>query len=110
DRADVIVEDHLDDPAALGDRRGGTAGATLASPKVAVTLSPVPELDLYLDLGRGFHSNDARGAVRAEGPATLLVPATGYEAGARAHFWKPLTLTAALFRIDIESEQVYVGD
>ena len=29
-------------------------------------------MDLFLDYGRGFHSNDARGAVRGTDPATLL--------------------------------------
>jgi TonB dependent receptor/TonB-dependent Receptor Plug Domain len=110
DRADVTVEDRLDDPDVLGDNRGGTQGSTLASPKVAVVLSPIRELDLFLDFGRGFHSNDARGATRTEGRATLLVPATGYEIGARVRPWKPLTLTVAAFRLDLESEQVYVGD
>jgi outer membrane receptor protein involved in Fe transport len=110
DRVDVTVEDRLEQQATRGDGATGTAGATLVSPKVAVVLSPLPELSLFLDFGRGFHSNDARGATRRSDPASLLVPATGYEVGARARPWRSLTLTAALFRLDLESEQVYVGD
>jgi hypothetical protein len=68
------------------------------------------DFDLFVDVGRGFHSNDARGAVRAAQPATLLVPAMGYEVGARARPWEPLTFSAAAYRIDLDSEQVYVGD
>ncbi len=110
DRADVSVDDRLDDLATVGDSDGGSAGATLASPKGSVILSPRHWLDLFVNVGRGFHSNDARGAVRSVDPATLLVPATGYEVGVRAAPWQPLTVTAAAYRLDLDSEQVYVGD
>ena len=110
DRADASVEDRLDDPSALGNRDGGSKGATLASPKGSVILSPLKWLNFFVNVGRGFHSNDARGAVRSVDPATLLVPATGYEVGVRAAPWKPLTLTAVAYRLDLDSEQIYVGD
>jgi outer membrane receptor protein involved in Fe transport len=110
DRADASVEDGLDDPATLGNANGGTAGATLVSPKAALTLTPIEQLQLFLDFGRGFHSNDARGAVRAEDPADLLVVATGYEVGTRIIPWEHLAFSVAGFRIDLDSEQVYVGD
>jgi len=110
DRADVSVEDRAFDPARPGNGATGSRGAMLLSPKATAVFSPAPGLDLFLDFGRGFHSNDARGAVRRAAPATLLVPATGYELGTRIRPWKPLTLNAAVFRIDLASEQVYVGD
>ena len=110
DRADVSVEDRLDDATTRGNRDGGSAGATLASPKGSVILSPFRWLGFFVNVGRGFHSNDARGAVRATNPATLLVPATGYEIGVRGAPWDPLVLTAAAYRLDLDSEQVYVGD
>lgn len=110
DRSDVSVDDRLDDPNTLGDRDGGGDGATLVSPKASVTLSPLEHFDFFVNFGRGFHSNDARGAVRAASPATLLVPATGYEVGMLARPWKQLTLSAAAYRLDLDSEQVYVGD
>jgi outer membrane receptor protein involved in Fe transport len=110
DRADVAVADRLEDLAAPGREGTGDAGATLVSPKAALAMSPLHELDLFVDVGRGFHSNDARGAVRALAPATLLVPALGYEVGVRARPWQPLTLSAAAYRLDLDSEQVYVGD
>jgi len=34
----------------------------------------------------------------------------GYEVGVRARPWQPLTLSAAAYRLDLDSEQVYVGD
>jgi hypothetical protein len=110
DRADVSVEDRLDDMSATGNNATGTQGATLVSPKVAVAFSPIPQLDLFLDFGRGFHSNDARGATRSVDRATVLVPATGYEIGTRIRPARPLTLSVAAFRLDLDSEQVYVGD
>ena len=110
DRFDVIVDDLLEDRTNLGNATSGTKGATLFSPKATAVVSPLKQLDLFLDFGRGFHSNDARGAVRAVNPDTLLTPATGYEAGVRFKPIKGLTFDAAAFLIDLESEIVWVGD
>ena len=110
DRMQVDVEDHLDDPTSTGNRNGGTASAMLVSPKGSLILSPLGWLDMFVNFGRGFHSNDARGATRQSGATDLLVPATGYEVGTRANVWEPLTLTVAAYRLDLDSEQVYVGD
>lgn len=110
DRADVSVEDRLDGPGALFNTKTGTQGSTLISPKAAFVLSPLSWMDLFLDIGRGFHSNDARGAVRSQDRARLLTPATGYEVGTRIRPLKPLTLSFSAFRLDLYSEQVYVGD
>lgn len=110
DRADVSVDDRLDDRSRVGNNQTGTQGSALISPKAALVLSPLSWMDLFLDFGRGFHSNDARGAVRAADPAKLLTPATGYELGARVRPIKALTISLAAFRLDLDSEQVYVGD
>jgi outer membrane receptor protein involved in Fe transport len=82
-RVDVAVDDHLDDKRPAGQKQSGTKGATLFLPKAMAVVSPIPELDLFASWGRGFHSNDARGAVFQQSPVTLLTPATGYEAGVR---------------------------
>ena len=108
DRMDAIVVDRISPTSA--NTIDGTAGAWLASPKASLVLAPRSELQFYVNYGRGFHSNDARGATQATNPATLLVPATSYEFGVRARPWKPLTLTAAAYRIDVDSELVWVGD
>ena len=44
------------------------------------------ELELYVDYGHGFHSNDVRGAFGAQ-PVTPLVRAIGEEIGMRGRFW-----------------------
>ncbi len=110
DRMQADVEDRLDDPTSVGNRDGGTADAMLLSPKGSVILSPLSWLDMFVNFGRGFHSNDARGATRQSDAADLLVPATGYEVGAKVEPLRALTLTLAAYRLDLDSEQVYVGD
>ena len=44
--------------------RQGDEPETLFSPKFAAIVTPLPELELSADYGRGFHSNDARGTGR----------------------------------------------
>ncbi len=104
DRVDVAVDDHL------GGAAGGVAGKTQLSPKWSAIVTPVRALDLYADWGRGFHTNDARGAVLRANPATLVVSATGYEVGARARPWRGLEVTAAGFLLDLDSELSLDGD
>src|SRR6185295_17967764 len=78
--------------------------------KGMAVVSPIAELDLFASFGRGFHSNDARGAVLGTDPAKLLTPATGYEVGARVKPVKELSVDAAAFLMDLDSEIVWVGD
>jgi hypothetical protein len=109
-RVDVNVEDHLEDEKTLGNRSSGYKGATQFLPKFQAIVSPLPQLDLFASYGRGFHSNDARGVVREVRPATLLTPATGYEAGVRVTPYKNLTLSASGFLLDLDQELVWAGD
>lgn len=109
-RVDVNVEDHLEDRKTLGNRTSGYKGATQLLPKFMGVLSPIPQLDLFASLGRGFHSNDARGVVRGRAPATLLTPVMGYEVGARVTPLPNLSLSATGFLMDVDSELVWVGD
>jgi outer membrane receptor protein involved in Fe transport len=109
-RVDVSVEDHLEDTKTIGNGSSGYKGATQFLPRFMGVLSPIPQLDIFASLGRGFHSNDARGVVRQKDAATLLTPATGYEAGARITPLPNLTVSASGFLIDLESELVWAGD
>ena len=97
------------------DQLAGTGavqrGSTRLSPKASLVLSPHATTDLFVNFGYGFHSNDARGVVRAEAPVTPLAPTLGYELGARTRLLdRRLELAAALWGIDIGSEVVWVGD
>ncbi|MFZ3483247.1 TonB-dependent receptor [Sphingomonas sp. 3-13AW] len=96
-----------DEAAALaGTGRGHDA---IFSPKVSIAYSLTPHLELYGNWGRGFHSNDVRGAVNVETPVPALVRGEGKEVGVR---WQlsTLTLTATYWWLDVASELRFVGD
>jgi outer membrane receptor protein involved in Fe transport len=90
---------------ALGE---GTGTDTIVSPKVSVAWEATPNLEFYGNWGRGFHSNDVRGAVTAT-PVPVLVPGTGKEVGARLKLGG-LTLTGTFWWLDVGSELKFVGD
>ncbi|MBB1632043.1 TonB-dependent receptor [Cupriavidus sp. UME77] len=97
----------------------GHGSDDIVSPKLSVVLSPTARTDVFFNWGRGYHSNDVRGATTTVDPATgdpaqkvsVLVPATGYEIGVRTGEVLPgLQLSASLWRLDIGSELVFSGD
>ena len=102
-----------DDPANSGRRT-----AALGSPKLSLVLGPWKSTELYANWGRGFHSNDARGAVQTRdprtgdpvGPVDPLVRATGAELGLRTLALPHLQGAVALWGLDIASELLFVGD
>jgi hypothetical protein len=110
DRIDVAVDDRLDDLATQGTRSSGVKGDQQLSPKLLAIVSPLRVLDLFASYGRGFHSNDARGVVRAQDPATLVTPALGWETGARFMPLEGLSFEATGFWLDLDSEIVWSGD
>ncbi len=110
DRVDFRVDDRLEDLSTQETRTSGVAQKTLLSPKASAILSPLRDTDLFLNVGTGFHSNDARGVVRGQDAVTPLTRAIGYELGARTRLLDRVDLAAALFRIDLDSEIVWVGD
>lgn len=106
DRIDVDVNN--ESPTAV-DKVSGYKGATQVSPKASAIFSPLKELDLFANYGRGFHSNDARTLI--EGTATTLIAtATGYEVGATARPLPGLALSAVAFLLDVTSELTIDGD
>jgi outer membrane receptor protein involved in Fe transport len=109
-RIDVGVDDLLEDMNHLGGRSSGVKGETRFLPKALAIVSPIPALDLFASYGVGFHSNDARGAVLSQNPATLMTRAVGYEVGARVKPIQDLELGVAGFLLDLDSELVWRGD
>jgi len=91
--------------AALGE---GTGSATLVSPKVALAYTVLPKLELYANWGRGFHSNDVRGAVTST-PVPVLVKGTGKELGGRLQLGS-FSFTATYWWLDVGSELRFIGD
>lgn len=111
-RYDVMgVEIDSDNPA-----NSGTEWDGIASPKGTLVWRASDTVELYANLGRGFHSNDARGALATESPGgdpidpvQLHVPGVGGELGFRFER-SGFTLTAALWALKLDSELVYTGD
>jgi len=64
-------------------------------------------LEFYANWGRGFHSNDVRGAVNRDPP--VPVRGTGEEIGARLQA-DAISLTATYYWLDVGSELRFVGD
>ncbi len=99
-------------------RNSGDDTAGLISPKFTAVLGPWQQTELYLNFGTGFHSNDARGVNTtadpvsgdAVDPVDPLVRTFGAEIGVRTQIIPKLTLTAAFWWLDSDSELVYVGD
>jgi outer membrane cobalamin receptor len=83
---------------------------TLASPSISLALGPWSNTEFYANAGRGFHSNDARGATQARDPATPLARSRGLEFGLRSEAVKGLQTVLAVYRLDFDSELVYLGD
>lgn len=95
----------------------GKANDHLASPKLSLIFGPWDKTEFFVNAGRGFHSNDARGTTQTrlpDGgpsmPVTPLVPTKGAELGARTEIIPGLQSSVALWRLDIASELVFVGD
>ena len=106
-----------DDP-----RNSGDASEVLLSPKFTAAYRVSDAIELYADAGRGFHSNDFRGATITVVPGTnespdaeaadkvdLFAASQGGELGAR-YVHKGFSATAALWTLHLDSELVYSGD
>jgi outer membrane receptor for Fe3+-dicitrate len=83
-----------------------------------VVFGPWQKTEFYVNAGNGFHSNDARGTTIAIDPktdeavdrVTPLVKARGMELGVRSEFLPGLQSSMSLYRLDFDSELVFVGD
>lgn len=101
----------------LADNSGHAADSRL-SPKLSLVFGPWQKTELYLNAGAGFHSNDARGTTiridpKSGEPAdrvTPLVGAKGWEAGVRSEAIPGLQSTLSVYRLDFDSELIFVGD
>ncbi|HSO40285.1 MAG TPA: TonB family protein, partial [Labilithrix sp.] len=98
------------DPAAP---KSGSDSAHQLSPKTSLVVSPLDgpqaQLDVYVNYGHGFHSNDVRGAFSS--PAVSpLTRAIGSEIGARTRLFDRLDLATAFWQLDLKNETVWNGD
>jgi hypothetical protein len=104
----------------------GHVNASITSPKFSAVFALRTDTELYLNWGRGFHSNDARGVtgtvdpktsanVDSNGdpirPATPLVKALGKELGVRYAGLAPgFETSLSVWQLDLASELVFSGD
>jgi len=117
-RGDLFAFDVDANDGVGSETNGGREVDGLVSPKLSLILRPHDQVELYLNGGGGFHSNDARGTTIRVDPASgervddvdPLARQWGAEVGAR---WQPdrrFHLTAAYWFLRSESELVFVGD
>ena len=106
----------VDDRLANGDPaspKSGADGAHQFSPKASLGVTPLDrkaaQLDLYLNWGHGFHSNDVRG-VFSKPSVTPLTRAVGEEIGARTRLWNRFDFATAAWLLDLDSETTWSGD
>lgn len=97
----------------------GSASDSLVSPKLGLVLGPWNKTEVFFNVGRGFHSNDARGTTirvdptDGESPAERvdpLVKALGADVGLRTAIFQNLQLSASLWSLELDSELLFVGD
>jgi hypothetical protein len=114
-RADKYVFDVDSDHAS----NSGSADDSLLSPKLSMVFGPWKQTELFLNVGRGFHSNDARGTTITVDPADDVTPvdrvnplvrALGYDIGLRTAALDSAQLSVAVFKLELDSELVYIGD
>ncbi len=97
----------------------GSESSAITEPKLTVVLGPWNQTEFFLNAGRGFHTNDARGTTIRVDPTDgvtpveavdPIVPADGAEVGVRTAIVADTQFTAAFWSLDIDSELLFVGD
>lgn len=96
----------------------GTKSAGIFSPKLSLIAGPWAETEFFINMGYGYHSNDARGITakydpatgEAISPVTPLVRSRGAEFGVRSQYVEGWNTTLALWWLELDSELVWVGD
>ncbi len=112
--------DHVDNRVkslGLPENSGSSNGMQL-SPKASLIIGPFAKTEFFVNGGRGFHSNDARGTITRVDPKSgepveqvpPLVASRGLELGVRTELVPGLQSSLALWKLDFASELVYIGD
>jgi outer membrane receptor for monomeric catechols len=101
----------------LSANRGGR-DADLLSLKGALAYAFGNHVEAYASAGQSMHSNDARGTVTRvdpgdgseTSPVDPLVRSWGAELGLRAHWADRLNASLSLWRLNLNSELLFIGD
>jgi outer membrane receptor protein involved in Fe transport len=99
-------------------RNSGSASANKALPKLSLIFGPWGRTEFFINAGKGFHSNDARGVIGKidsttglpTSPVPALVASTGEELGMRTEAIRGLQSSLALWSLNSDSELVYSAD
>lgn len=103
---------------ALRAANSGSGNDVIFSPKLSLAYRLSDVLEGYANWGRGFHSNDVRGATIAVDPGSnepttavdALVTSEGAELGVRLEHGERFNASVVGFWLTLDSELVFVGD
>ena len=122
DQFDFDVKDKMLNPngscALASDPLGcdtGNKRASIFSPKFGIVLGPWAKTTFFINVGDGYHSNDARGVTRSgqnpdQVPVTPLTRATSTEVGLASTLLPNWETTIDIFKLKLKSELVFSGD
>jgi outer membrane receptor protein involved in Fe transport len=97
----------------------GRASDSILSPKFSLVLGPWKETEFFVNVGKGFHSNDARGTTIRVDPSDgsspadrvdPLVDAMGADVGLRTAILPHMQVSLSLWTMQLDSELLFVGD
>lgn len=99
-------------------QNSGDAADGMTNIKGGLSYSISDQLETYLNLGQGFHSNDARGATivvdpvsgELTDPVDLLSRSQGAEVGAKLFDNNRYSISTSLWYLELDSELLFVGD
>lgn len=99
----------LDDDPTLSGAGAYKAQNNILSPKFSFFYQPTARIQFYVTAGKGFHSNDTRAVVAADGLRTLPAAYTT-DLGTVLKVSDKLLFNAAIWQIHLDNEYVYSGD
>jgi len=112
-----VAGDSVINGAVNSTANSGRTRAHLVSPKLSLMFGPWRRTEAFVNFGKGFHSNDGRGTVQTRlpdgsptDPVTPLVSTRGGEIGLRSELIPGLQSSLALWRLNIDSELLFIGD
>ena len=89
------------------------------SPRFSLILGPWRDTEFFVNVGKGFHSNDARGTTIRVDPTDGVTPADrvdplvdaiGADVGVRTAVLPNVQLSLSLWTLELDSELLFVGD
>lgn len=82
---------------------------TQVAPKFNLTYAFTKNYKLFFNVGKGFHSNDARSVVQNTAQHSLP-KAWGSEIGIQAHPLSNVVISAVVWGLELDNELVFIGD